>query len=95
MLIPKMTLTRGHPVGVQRAGNWLARGGGVKKKHKFGVKSVADRETAFPLPSNPWELFLSELLLAIAAMENRRDNKNNNPQNVTTFWVILQRSYSC
>ena len=27
MLIPKMTLTKGHSVGVQRAGNWLARGG--------------------------------------------------------------------
>ena len=26
MLIPKMTLTRGHSVGVQRAGNCLARG---------------------------------------------------------------------
>lgn len=88
MLIPKMTLTRGHPVGVQRAGNWL-ESGGRGDKHKFGVKSVAGRETAFPLPSNPWELFLSELLLAIAAMENRRDNKNNNPKNVTTFWVIL------
>ena len=50
MLIPKMTLTKGHSVGVQRAGNWLARGG--KKKHKFGVKSVAGRETAFPLTSN-------------------------------------------
>lgn len=67
---------------------------GGKKTHKFGVKSVAGRETAFPLASNPWELFLSELLQAIAAMENRRDNKNNNPRNVTTFWVILQRSHS-
>ena len=69
--------------------------GEEKKKHKFGVKSVAGRETACPLPSNPWELFLSELLLAIAAVENRRGNKNNNPKNVTTFWVISQRSYSC
>ena len=57
------------------------------------VSKVAGRETVFLSPqTNPWELFLTKVLLAIATVEKRRDNKNNNPRNVTilSFTKTLQ-----
>lgn len=50
-------------------------GKGEKKNINLVSKVLQVEKQLCPLPSNPWELFLSELLLAIAAVENRRGNK--------------------